>query len=92
VDDNALKSSGVYSMNGFTKMIPALFTSASTDPNRFTAVPTIISAVEARTNVAVHQREIFRALQLVPMGDLAQGTNHVVAAIEEQVRTASVIV
>ena len=48
VDDSARKSSGVYSVNGFTKKIPALFTRASTEPNRCTAVPTIISAVEAR--------------------------------------------
>jgi hypothetical protein len=37
----------VYSVKGFAKKIPALFTRASTEPNRFSAVPTIVSAVEA---------------------------------------------
>jgi hypothetical protein len=34
-------------VKGFEKKMPALFTRASTEPKRFTAVPTIISAVAA---------------------------------------------
>jgi DNA-binding transcriptional LysR family regulator len=47
VEDSVRKSSCVYSVKGLAKKTPALFTRASTEPNRFSAVPTIISAVGA---------------------------------------------
>jgi len=64
VDDNARKSSGVYSVNGFVKKIPALFTRASTEPNRSTAVPRFPGR-RGEPDVAVHQGQLVRALQLV---------------------------
>src|SRR5580692_3355986 len=38
-----------------------------------------------QTDVAVHQGQLVRALQLVLVADFARGTHHVVAASEEQV-------
>src|SRR6478752_2286497 len=45
VDDSMRKSSTVYCVNGFTMKLPALFTSASTEPKRRTAVSTSFAAV-----------------------------------------------
>src|ERR1700720_2364047 len=61
VDDSARKSWVVYCVNGFAKKMPALFTRASTEPNRSTALATIFSAVEAKpispsTRVSLSER------------------------------------